>query len=127
MANSTLHGRTRPLELAWQGRGPAAAQSSYEAAVAAQDAAPGMRARLRAYMRLRGSYGATDAEIEKDLGWDANIVTARRNDLVLAGEIVTRWPESRRLSIKRKRGKKPLRVTVWILATAAQASVAEER
>jgi hypothetical protein len=111
-----MHGRTPQQSLPWQGRDPVAAQSSYEAAVQAEQSAKGMCAQLRRYLRACGARGATDAEIERDLGWPPNVSTARRNDLIDAGEVVVAWPERRRPSVKNPR----LRVTVWILAECAR-------
>lgn len=95
-----MHGRTPQQSLPWSGRDPVAAQSSYEAAVQAEQKAPEQCARLRRYLRACGLRGATDAEVEAALGWPPNVVTARRNDLVDAGEVVVAWPESRRRSVK---------------------------
>jgi len=109
------HTRTQP-SLPWQGGPQVAQQASYEAAVRASGSAPAMLAVLRRYLRERGAAGATDAEVEIALGWPPNVVTARRNDLVDAGEVVVRWPGSRRPSVKTKPGKKPLNVVVWVLS-----------
>lgn len=105
-----MHGRTEQLSLAWQGGPQAAAQSSYEAAVSAEAHAEYQRDRLRALYRERGYYGVTDAEAERALNLGPQSITARRNELVQAGEVVVRWPESRRASVKTPK----LRVTVWV-------------
>jgi hypothetical protein len=112
-----MHGRLRDQPaLPWQGRSQPAAQSSYEAARAAAETSPELCVVLRRYLRDRGTQGATDAEIELALGWPPNVVTARRNDLVARGEVVVRWPDARRESVKapRRPGGRRLRVTVWM-------------
>ncbi len=117
-----MHGRLRDQPpLPWQGRSQPAAQSSYEAARVAAEASPEMCAVLRRWLRDRGANGATDAEIELALGWPPNVVTARRNDLVERGQVVVRWPESRRESVKapRRPGGRRLRVTVWLASEYA--------
>ncbi|HXG70570.1 MAG TPA: hypothetical protein VNJ04_08160 [Gemmatimonadaceae bacterium] len=116
-----MNGRTSQLGLPWQGRSQAAAQSSYEAAVRAETTAPAMLVVLQHFLRARGRAGATDAEIELELGWPPNIVTARRNELVDAGLVVVRWPSSRRPSVKPCRaGRAPLNVVVWLLIDCAR-------
>lgn len=118
-----MNGRVRPLEIAWQGRTAASAQSSYDGAVAAQESSELMCATLRRFYRTRGYAGATDAETEMALGWPPNIVTARRNDLIDAGQVVVRWPASRRESIRARgrSGRAPIKVTVWVLASVVGA------
>lgn len=114
-----MHGRLRDQpSLPWQGRSDIAAQSSYEAAVVAAETSNAMCAVLRRYLVERGAFGATDAEIERDLGWRPNVVTARRNDLVDAGEVVIRYPDSRRRSV-RPIGRR-LDVVVWILSAVVR-------
>lgn len=104
---------TSQPSLPWQGSTPAAAQASYEASVRAQETAPAMCARLLQHLIACGERGATDAEIERDLGWAVNIITARRNELVNAGQVVASI--HRRPTIKPTRpGKRSLRVTVWL-------------
>lgn len=120
-----MHGRLRHHpQLPWQGRAPAAAQSSFEGAQRAAHTANAMCAVLLRYLRDAGLRGATDAEIEVALGWPPNVVTARRNDLVDRGHVVVAWPESRRPSVKqpRRAGVKPVRVTVWIASVVLQES-----
>lgn len=116
-----MRGRLRQTDLPWQGSTPAAAQSSYEAAVLAERTAETDCATVLRFIRSRGTFGATDAEIERALGskdWPANIVTARRNDLVLAGKVVNPVPFAR---ARRKSVKTPkLKVTVWIASEFAR-------
>lgn len=118
---ATGYTRTQP-SLPWQGRSPIAQQSSYEAALRAAETAPMWLAVLRAYLHARGRFGATDAEIEIELGWPCNIVTARRNQLVRTGEVVVRWPSPRRPTVKgtTTRGRKPLNVVVWMSSAWAR-------
>lgn len=84
-----------------------------------------MCAVLLRYLSDAGVRGATDAEVEVDLGWPANVITARRNELVDRGAVVVAWPESRRPSVKQPRrpGAKPIRVTVWMAALAASRAI----
>jgi len=112
-----MHGRTRQLGLAWGGTTPAAAQSSYEAAVFAERTAADDCAVLLRFIESRGALGVTDAEVEKALGWQAHICSARRNDLVNRGLVVQPVPyaRARRQSVKTKN----LRVSVWIAASYA--------
>lgn len=112
-----MRGRTRQLGLFWQGNTPAAAQSSYEAALLASTARETVCARLRTFLLGRGQVGATDAEIERALGWPPNVVTARRNDLVDRGQVVQPVPyaRARRASVKTP----GLRVSVWIASEYA--------
>lgn len=62
--------------------------TSRDAAVAAQAVAPKDRARVLGVIRARGSQGATDDEIEVALGLSHQTASARRRELVLAGEVV---------------------------------------
>lgn len=118
-----MHGRLRDQpSLPWQGRGDIAAQSSYEGAKAAAVTSTALCAVLRRYLVERGTFGATDAEIERDLGWRPNVVTARRNDLVDAGEVVIRYPDSRRRSVRE--GGRRLDVVVWILSAVVRGEAA---
>lgn len=79
---------------------------------------------LLRYLRNAGVRGATDAEIELELGWPPNVVTARRNDLIDRGLVVVAWPTSRRPSVRpRRAGAKPIRVTVWMASAAAQEAI----
>lgn len=111
-----MHGRTPQQQLPWQGRSPIAAQSSYEGALLAEATSADKCAVLRRYLRQRGDQGATDAEVEQALGWSPNVSTARRNDLIDAGDVVVRWPESRRQSVKTPK----LKVVVWVLSEFAR-------
>lgn len=120
-----MHGRLRDHpRLPWQGRSPAAAQSSYEGAQQAAKSSAAMCTVLLRYLRDAGPRGRTDAETEIELGWPANVVTARRNELLERGLVAVAWPESRRPSVKppRRAGSKPIRVTVWIASSAATAA-----
>lgn len=121
-----MQGRTASQpSLFYGGRSPVAAQSSYEAAVRAGESSAAMCDVLRRYMRTRGTVGVTDAEIERDLQWPPNVVTARRNDLVNSGEVVVAWPHCRRATVKpTKPGRKPLQITVWVLSEAIRTEAA---
>lgn len=112
-----MRGRTRQLDLAWNGRTPAAAQSSYEAALMAECHAETDCAILRRFLLAREAFGATDAEVERALGWPPNVVTARRNNLVERGQVVQPVPyvRARRESVKTK----GLKVSVWIASEFA--------
>lgn len=116
-----MHGRTRQAGLPWQGSTSAAAQSSYDAAVLAEGAAETDCVVLRRFLRQRGTIGATDAEIELALGWPANVVTARRNNLVDRGQVVQPVPyaRARRASVKTK----GLKVSVWVESSFARGSI----
>lgn len=100
------------MDLPWQGTSPAAAVSSFEAARLAERTAATDCAALLRFLVARGPWGATDAEIELALEWPPNVVTARRNDLVNAGQVVNPvpWSRARRRSVKTK----GIKVTVWI-------------
>lgn len=56
-----MRGHTQQLSLAWSGLSPAAAQSSYEAAVSAESHALADCETLRRFYRTRGYHGSTDA------------------------------------------------------------------
>lgn len=71
--------------------------------------------RLWTYLEACGLNGATDAEIARDLNWPPNVVTARRNDLVTAGDVVIRWPECRRRSVTTN-----VKVVVWVASAVIQ-------
>ncbi len=110
--------RIRRRRLRFQGRPPVARQSSYEAAVAAERTTPSMRCELVAYYQRRGLDGATDAEVERDLGWPPNIVTARRNDLVDDALVVAKLARRRTVKLDRRGKPKALRIVVWLLVAA---------
>jgi hypothetical protein len=107
-----MRGRTRQIGLPWSGSTPAAAQSSYDGAILAERTAEGDCRRLLEFLRARGHFGITDAEVERAFGWGPNVSTARRNDLLNRGLVVQPVPKirARRESVKTK----GLRVSVWI-------------
>lgn len=106
------------MDLPWQGHTPAAAQSSYDGAIAAERHAATDCAKLITFLRSRGPCGATDAEVESWFNWPANISTARRNDLIDRGLVVHRVVGARRLSVKSR-----VRVSVWIASEFARVRV----
>ena len=106
-----MYGRTRQAELPWQGNSPAAAASSYDGAILAERTAETDCAELRRFLIARGSFGATDAEVEAALHWPPNLSTARRNDLVDRGQVVQPVPFARARRVSAKSG---VRVSVWL-------------
>jgi hypothetical protein len=114
-----MRGRTRQLNLAWQGSTPAAAQSSYDGAILAERTAETDCAELRRFLIARGSFGATDAEVEAALHWPPNLSTARRNDLVDHGQVVQPVPFTRARRVSSKSG---VRVSVWIASEFGRSS-----
>lgn len=97
----------RPLLVS--GRAPVARQASADGALLNARHRETQCTELSTYLDNRGLNGATDAEIESDLGWPPNVVTARRNDLARSGDVCARWPEPRRKSVTTG-----VMVVVWI-------------
>ncbi len=81
---------------------------------AGRPAAAGQRARVLNYLRGRGPAGASDEQIQAALGLRTSSETARRRELVLAGEVV----DSGRTQI----GSGGRLVTIWVALAAGDGS-----
>jgi len=62
-------------------------QTSKQAASFVRSEAPNMRVAVLGFIRLSGSYGATDEEVEIALGFKHQTASARRNELMNMGLI----------------------------------------
>jgi len=61
--------------------------TSYSAAQFVRSEAPNMRVAVLGFIRLMGSHGATDEEVENALGFKHQTASARRNELMNMGLI----------------------------------------
>lgn len=77
----------------------------------AEKTAAGDCDRLLTFLRGRGQFGATDAEVERAFKWEPNVSTARRNDLINRGQVVQPVPYSR---ARRRSVKSKVKVSVWM-------------
>jgi hypothetical protein len=92
-----------------------ACDTSREAAKSMEGHAPTQRLRVLAYIRSRGSDGATDAEVCSALGLNSSSVNPRRGELADLGLIVLRGDYRRTPSKRRAR--------VWVAIEHAQAAI----